>query len=183
MRVSNQFGSVVLALFLVACVGEDEPGTGLDAAVTPPGDPDAAVAEIDAAVVVPDATPGDPDADVPDAVPPISFSAEIVPILMARCGGCHLKATGGAGGLSLGVQAELSYGALIDRPTLNPDPDCVQLKLVDAQKRDPSQSSLYLKIAGDVCGTRMPKGVNGTPLPGDQLELFARWIAEGAQNN
>ena len=81
------------------------------------------------------------------------------------------------------MSGQLAYLSLIDQPTHNADLDCVNLKLVDSSTSEPSASSLYLKLAGDTCGTRMPKGTNATPLPDDQLALFARWIAEGAKNN
>ncbi len=177
MRVSNPILFLVLSAVLVACFGNDEAAGGpmdeTDASPTQKA-PDAAP--------VPDAVPGAPDASPPDAgPPPVSFNQEIVPILMARCGGCHLKAMGGAGGLSLGVMAELAYGALVDKPTHGPAPACSGLKLVNAASNDPTQSSLYVRLMGSSCGTRMPKGT--PPLPADQMALFARWITQGAHNN
>ena len=65
-----------------------------------------------------------------------SFSADIVPILLTRCGGCHLKATGGSGGLSLGVQAELAYAALVDQDTILVNPVCGDMKRVDPGNAD-----------------------------------------------
>ena len=184
MRVSHQVGVIALSLILVACLGEDDaavPGGDVDAAVVAP---DAEIVNAPDAAPLPDGEPGAPDASPPDAGPaPVSFNQDIVPILMSRCGGCHLKATGGAGGLSFGLAAELAYVAMINKPTLNLDVDCNSLKVVDAENVDPMQSSLYLKLVGDTCGVRMPKGTNPTPLPDAQLELFARWIAEGAANN
>jgi hypothetical protein len=201
MRISERLVMVAFvvmgggAMLLAACgdetdpVGGEQPGDEVDAApvatvdAATPTAPDANLPTVDAAPV-PDSEPGAPDASPADAAPPaVSFSADVMPILMARCGGCHLKDTAGAGGLSFGVQGQLAYLSLVDQPTHNTAVGCVNLKLVDTTTDDATASSLYLKIAGDTCGTRMPKGSNATPLPDEQLQLFARWIAEGAQNN
>jgi hypothetical protein len=61
---------------------------------------------------------------------------------------------------------------------------------------DPSQSILYLKVSQTTapCGARMPadqmslltKGTSefsGTPLPDDQQQLIADWIANGAKDD
>ena len=198
MRIWQYTLPVVLLLSLSAC--EDDSAVGdddlADAGVV---STDAALLdEIDAAVVIvadagPDAAPWDPDASPPDASPPdasppdaipaVSFALEVKPILLARCGGCHLKATGGAGGMSLGTQAELAYAAMVGQDTVNANPACADLMRVDATSADPMKSSLYVKIVGATCGNRMPVGSNPTPLDETQVELIGRWIAEGAQNN
>jgi hypothetical protein len=185
MHIRKQLCVVVLnALLLAACAQEDTsvpggpsadaglPADEVDATVTPTG-PDAMPA--------PDAAPGTPDAaPVPDAgPPPVSFSADIVPILMARCGGCHLKDAAGAGGLSLGTMAQLAYPAMANKPTNAVA--CTTLKVVDTTDNQPMHSSLYAKIVGDTCGTRMPK--NNVPLTDEQLALFSRWISEGSKDN
>jgi hypothetical protein len=150
---------------------------------------DAEVATPDAAPDdPPDATPAPDDGAVdagppPDALPPVSFAADIVPILRMRCGGCHLKASGGAGGLSFGVQAELARAAMVGQDTVSTDPDCADLPRVDGTTHLPEQSSLYLKLVGDACGKRMPSGAAATPLLDEQIELVRRWIVEGAQDN
>jgi hypothetical protein len=101
---------------------------------------------------------------------------------MARCGGCHLKDTAGAGMLSMGTQAQLAYDALVGQMTVNVN--CNTLKRVDTAQADPMQSSLYLKIVGTTCGKRMPAGMNmPPPLTDEQIMLVGRWISEGAQNN
>jgi hypothetical protein len=182
MQISKHVCVVLVsALFVVACVdGEDTkvpsgdvvdagfPATEIDARV-----PDAAP--------LPDAVPGTPDAaPPPDAgPPPVSFSQDIVPILMARCGGCHLKDALGAGGLSLGTTAQLAYPAMVDQPTHATL--CTTMKVVDTSSTDPMQSSLYLKLVGSTCGTQMPK--NQAFLSQAQIDLFGRWIAEGSADN
>jgi hypothetical protein len=187
MTISNQVRMVLLSAFvLAACTEGDE---------VPPGqlaDAGFGANEIDARVSPPDATPppdavpGAPDAEpMPDASPPdagpppVSFQQDLVPILMARCGGCHLKDALGAGGLSLGTQAQLAYSAIVDQPAHNAS--CSTMKLVDTSKGDPMQSALYLKLIGLTCGTQMPKGQ--VALTQDKIDLFGRWITEGSANN
>lgn len=183
MQISKTISVVLVsALFLVACVdGEDTqvPSGGSDAGL-PATEIDAQPAAPDAAPP-PDAPPGTPDAaPPPDAgPPPVSFSQDLVPILLTRCGGCHLKDAAGAGGLSLGTMAQLAYPAMIDQPTHALA--CATMKVVNKESIDPMQSSLYLKLIGATCGTQMPK--NQAALSTEQLDLFARWIAEGSADN
>jgi hypothetical protein len=183
MQLSKNVSVVLVsALFLVACFdGEDAqvPGIVSDAGF-PATEIDAHPAAPDA-MPLPDAPPGTPDAaPLPDAgPPPVSFSADIVPVLMASCGGCHLKDVAGAGGLTLGVTAQLAYPAMVNQATHAAS--CATMLVVDANSRDPMQSSLYLKLIGATCGTQMPKG--RPALSAETLELFARWIAEGSADN
>ena len=188
MQLSKSISVVLVsALFLVACFdGEDSqvPDIVSDAGL-PATEIDAHPAAPDAAPL-PDSPPGTPDAaPVPDASPPdagpppVSFSQDVVPVLVAACGGCHLKDTLGAGGLSLGVTGQLSYSAMVDQATHATA--CTTMKIVDTTSRDPMQSSLYLKLIGATCGTQMPKG--RPALTADKLDLFAKWIAEGSANN
>jgi hypothetical protein len=180
MKTGSHLCILALSLSLVACMGGNEPdpdvddeGSGVtseaDASPNPGGGADAAP--------MADAAPGAPDA----GPPPVSFAGSLVPILLARCGGCHLKDVGGSGGLSLGLEGQLAYAALVGAPTSNAT--CVQLKLVDAESQDPNQSSLYLKLAGTTCGARMPKGVAAVPLSDIELDLFAQWIVAGSPDN
>ena len=101
---------------------------------------------------------------------PVSFSADLWPILEARCIGCHNS--GNAQGSFVmsqdpadlvGVQSAGFAPAL----------------LVEAGDR--SSSVLYLKLIGDVdYGAQMPLG---SFLEASDVELFGRWIDEGAQDN
>jgi hypothetical protein len=177
---------------IVAC--EEDPGAADDAAViprpdgavvdpadaAPPDPPDADVAQPDAELGSPDATPATADAMLPPAP---SFANEIVPLLQGHCGGCHLKASGGAGGLSLGTTAELAYEALVGEDTVLMDPDCQDLMRVDPNNHDPMQSSLYLKLIGTTCGKLMPTGMNAIPLTTEEIETFRLWIEAGAPKN
>jgi hypothetical protein len=182
MQLSKYIVVLVSALSLVACIDGDDsqvPGGDTGDAGLPATELDARPAAPDA-MPLPDAPPGTPDAAPADAgPPPVSFSQDLVPILMTRCGGCHLKDVAGAGGLSLGVTAQLAYPAMVDQATHALA--CASMKIVDPASADPMSSSLYLKLSGATCGTQMPK--NQAVLSVEQLDLFARWIAEGAQNN
>ncbi len=111
----------------------------------------------------------------------VSFAVDVQPILMERCGGCHLKEANGAGKLSLGTNAELAYAALVDQTTMNTS--CANLKRIDSTNHDPMQSSLFVKIVGTTCGKQMPAGMMPVLLTDVQIEVFRRWIAAGAPNN
>jgi hypothetical protein len=113
--------------------------------------------------------------------PVISFSADLMPIVMERCGGCHLKDVDGAGKLSFGTTGELTYSAMIDQPTVNVA--CADLKRIDSTTDDPMRSSLYVKMIGTTCGKQMPAGSTPVLLTEAELELFRLWIVQGAPNN
>ena len=113
--------------------------------------------------------------------PVVSFSADIQPLLMDHCGGCHLKPVDGSGALSFGANAELAYAALMDQPTANIN--CANLKRVDSSSSDPMRSSLYVKIVGTTCGKQMPAGKMPFRLTEAEMNMFRLWILQGAQNN
>jgi mono/diheme cytochrome c family protein len=112
---------------------------------------------------------------------PVSYAAEVQPILVEHCGGCHLKERDGAGKLSFGMNGELAYAALVDQPTSNSS--CAQLKRVDSSSTDPMQSSLYVKLVGTTCGKKMPAGMTPIALTDAELATVRQWIVEGAPNN
>jgi mono/diheme cytochrome c family protein len=109
---------------------------------------------------------GDPDA-------PVTYVADILPILMDRCFGCHTP--GGRspigleiGGLDMSTYSSLRAGGVVsgDRIVI-PGSPCRSL-LVDKIEEYPS------------FGGRMP--LTGPPFLDDaQIELIADWIAEGAR--
>lgn len=94
----------------------------------------------------------------------VSFSNDIAPILAEQCLVCH----GGGnqqpgGGLTVATfQAMLRGG--------DNGPPWVPGK--------PEESLLVQKLKGTAGGARMPRG--RPPLPDEQIDLFARWVAEGA---
>ena len=92
---------------------------------------------------------------------PVSFSAEVMPILERYCWECHSEQNTELG-LRLdsyeGVMAGSDYGTVVE-------------------PGDPAGSLLVDMVeAGD-----MPE--EGDPVPPEELEIIKTWIAEGAQNN
>jgi hypothetical protein len=104
----------------------------------------------------------------------VSFTAEIVPLLNARCVSCHL--TGDElGGLALHPKA--AYGNLVGVPSR-------QSPLKRVEPGHPEASYLYLKLTDahlDAGGEGEPMPLGAWPLDEDQLELVRRWIADGAK--
>lgn len=92
---------------------------------------------------------------------PVSFSADVMPILEQYCWECHSEESAELG-LRLdsyeGVMAGSDYGTVVE-------------------PGDPAGSLLIDMVeAGD-----MPE--EGDPVPPEQLEVIKTWIAEGAENN
>lgn len=107
------------------------------------------------------------DADSPTGVveveahEPVSFSADVMPILERYCWECH-SGDDVELGLRLdsyeGVMAGSDYGTVVE-------------------PGDPAGSLLIDMVeSGD-----MPE--EGDPVPPEQLEIIKTWIAEGAENN
>lgn len=113
----------------------------------------------------------DESGDDPGEVP-TSFSEDLRPILDMRCTSCHMQGNA-QGGLVLS-EGE-SPDNLLDVESTGYAPDF----LVQAGSRN--SSVLYLKLAGDAAyGSTMPLG---STLDSSEIELFGRWIDEGAQDN
>ena len=98
---------------------------------------------------------------VPVAHEPVSFSADVMPILEQYCVECHSEENSELG-LRLdsyeGVMAGSDYGTVVE-------------------PGDPAGSLLVDMVeAGD-----MPE--EGDPVPAEELETLKTWIAEGAENN
>lgn len=97
----------------------------------------------------------------PGAHEPVSFSAEVMPILERYCWECHSENNTELG-LRLdsyeGVMAGSDYGTVVE-------------------PGDPAGSLLVDMVeSGD-----MPE--EGDPVPPEDLEILKTWIAEGAENN
>ena len=109
-----------------------------------------------------DVAPAPPALDrVAPAHEPVSFSADVMPILEQYCWECH-SGDNVELGLRLdsyeGLMAGSDYGTVVEAG-------------------DPTGSLLVDMIeAGD-----MPE--EGDPVPPEQLEIIKTWIAEGAENN
>ena len=98
---------------------------------------------------------------LPEAHEPVSFSADVMPILEQYCWECHSDESAELG-LRLdsyeGVMAGSDYGTVVE-------------------PGDPAGSLLVDMVeAGD-----MPE--EGDPVPPEDLETLKTWIAEGAENN
>jgi hypothetical protein len=109
---------------------------------------------------------------------PVSFSADIQPILNARCVVCH--SPGGEAveeGIPQDLRAAAAYADLVNQPSvLRPD-------LVLVVPGDASASLLYLKVSSDTppVGEPMPSGVQR--LSAAQIDQIRQWIDEGALEN
>ncbi len=95
---------------------------------------------------------------------PVSFSQQIRPILSRNCSGCHQPASRQSG-LSLATFADLQTGGRKGPALIAGSPE---------------KSVVVGYLTGET-KPQMPFG--GKPLPDDQIELFRRWIREGAKDD
>lgn len=98
-------------------------------------------------------------------VPPLSYAADVAPLLVPSCGGCH----GNSGGFTL------SYADLLANSV-----DVPSMAVVEPFA--PAASYLWHKLQGTQAqvggaGGRMPPA---GPLPADALATVERWILDGA---
>jgi len=85
---------------------------------------------------------------------PISFINDVVPIINAKCGKCHVQSTKGRYDIK-------SYDALMDSDSIN-------LKF--------PEDSLFIEV---IENGKMPK--SGLKVTGAEMETLKQWIAEGAK--
>jgi hypothetical protein len=108
---------------------------------------------------------------------PVSFSAEIEPLLNSACAlsGCH---TGTRAQEGLNLATGKSYTELLT----SPENQCSDGRKI-VEPSNPGASYLIHKLTGsDMCsGTLMPK--KGASLPEADIAKIARWICSGAPNN
>ncbi|PYV13790.1 MAG: hypothetical protein DMG07_13380 [Acidobacteria bacterium] len=98
------------------------------------------------------------------AEPRVSFARQIHPILAAKCQGCHQSSLS-SGGMVVSSYADFKKGGRHGTPFVPGKPD----------------ESLVMKHLTGVAEPRMPMGMD--PLPDGSIELFRRWIAEGAEED
>ena len=98
-----------------------------------------------------------------DAGSKVSFQRQVAPILVARCISCH--------GAKL---AESEYRLDTIEHLLQPGSH----ELVPVTPGDLDDSELYRLITVDDADQRMPQGTE--PLTAAEIDLFQRWIEEGA---
>ena len=111
--------------------------------------------------------------EVPAGVP-VSYAEHLEPLVLARCLACHTPEKPEA---QLVLEAGTGYVAMVGRPSTQvPD-------LLLVAPGDPEGSYLWRKLSRDVAvGKGMPRTVVGSiRLPDDELELYRRWIADGAR--
>lgn len=94
----------------------------------------------------------------------VSFASELAGLLSERCVRCHGDSRRTRADLDLTTYAELSEGG-------DSGPAVVA--------GDAENSLLIQKIRGTADGQRMPVG--GPPLEDDVIDLFARWVEQGAK--
>ncbi len=105
---------------------------------------------------------------------PLSYAAAVRPIFEKECGDCHGPRRPKKGLDLLGADA---VAAMIDRPSQN------EAQVVLVKAGDPAASYLWRKLAHTHAeGRGMPRGLlTATKLPQEQIDLVARWIAQGAR--
>jgi hypothetical protein len=102
----------------------------------------------------------------------VSFKSQVLPLLTERCVMCHVQGAE-QGALSLFPEAwSQLVGVKASESALN-----------RVEAGAPERSYLYLKLLGQQesaggSGERMP--FQQDPLTSQELDLFRRWIAEGA---
>lgn len=106
-------------------------------------------------------------ANVAIADGPVDFNQDIRPILSNKCLLCH-------GPDESGLEAGLR---LDQRDIATMELDSGSIAIVPGK---PDESELMARIATDDEGMRMPPEEHGQPLSEHEVELFRRWIAEGA---
>jgi mono/diheme cytochrome c family protein len=107
---------------------------------------------------------------------PVSFAADIVPVLKQRCASCHI--TGGEPG-NMSLVPKNAYANIVNVTA-------VGAPMPRITPGDPAQSYLLHKISGTQLqaggiGEQMP--FMSPPLDARQVDLIRQWIAEGAANN
>ncbi len=110
------------------------------------------------------------------AAPPVSFSADIVPLLRVRCASCHL--TGNEPG-KIALHPKAAYSNLAGVKATVSAYDRVKAGA-------PDESYMIMKLEGTHldkggAGARMPFAA--PPLDAGKIAMIRRWIAEGAANN
>ena len=96
--------------------------------------------------------------------PPVSYHSQIVPILKRSCQGCHHPGDPN-GGLIVTTYTDLKQGGMAGDATIIPG--------------KPDDSLIIELISGDE--PAMPQ--NMEPLSAEEVELFRRWILEGATDD
>jgi hypothetical protein len=126
---------------------------------------------------------------------PKSFTLLYNTVLRPSCSNnyCHYSGVGVRYSALDMSSRSYAYWSLVDQPAAGPGCSRMGMRVVPG---DPDHSLLYLKVAPTMppCGARMPANpttlmtngtseFSGTPLPDDQQQLIADWIANGAKDD
>lgn len=101
--------------------------------------------------------------------PEVSFSADVQPLLAARCGACHVPGQAGyeASGLGMTSYEALMQGTKFGAVVIPGNALSSTLTMLIEGRADPS--------------IRMPHG--GEPLSVAEQELVHKWVEQGARDN
>ena len=115
---------------------------------------------------------GTPVPEVPEDLP-VSYSAHLEPLVIARCLGCHESKDPKA---ELVLEEGKGYGQLVGRRSVQ-EPETALV-----EPGDPEKSYLWLKLRHTATeGKGMPRTLTGSKmLRPAELELYRRWIVDGA---
>ena len=125
---------------------------------------------------------------------PQSFTLLYQTVLRPSCSNayCHYSGVGVRFSALDMSSRSYAYWSLVDQPAAGPGCSRMGTRVIPG---NPDDSLLYLKVSqASPCGARMPanpttlltKGTaefSGTPLPDDQQQLIADWIANGAKDD
>jgi hypothetical protein len=125
---------------------------------------------------------------------PKSFTLLYDTVLRPSCSNayCHYSGVGIRYSALDMSSRSYEYWSLVDQPAFGAACGRMGTRVIPG---DPEDSILYLKVSqASPCGARMPanpttlltKGTaefSGTPLPDDQQQLIADWIANGAKDD
>jgi hypothetical protein len=167
---------LALAALLSACGGPAAPAGGQAAATQAPATTapaaeaptEAPTAEVAAATDAPTeapaatAAPTEAPTEAPAANEAVSFSKDVMPIFEQTCIKCHGGSDGTKGDLDLTTHANTMKGGK-DGAVVVPG--------------DAANSMLVKLIENGKMPRRAPK------LPQEQIDLIAKWVNEGAQDN
>jgi hypothetical protein len=109
----------------------------------------------------------------PPAGDPVTYAAYLEPVVLERCLACH---TADEPKAELVLEPGVGYDNLVNRSSIQV-PGMALVK-----PGDPEASYLWLKVdQRPVEGDGMPRTLFGARrLPEPEVELFRRWIADGA---
>jgi len=109
---------------------------------------------------------------VPEGTP-VSYAEHLEPLVVARCLSCHTAEEPEA---QLVLEVGTGYGEMVGRRSIQVP------ELMIVAPGDVEGSYLWHKLNHDAeVGRGMPRTVIGSiRLPDDELELYRRWIADGA---